>query len=73
VEWARRIRRWAEGREPPDPDRITDRKPPARRRRDVFVYFDNDGDAHAPHDAAALREMLGPGPLYRQASPHAQL
>jgi uncharacterized protein YecE (DUF72 family) len=26
--------------------------------RDVFVYFNNDTAAAAPHDAAVLREML---------------
>jgi len=27
--------------------------------RDLFVYFDNDAAAHAPHDALRLREMFG--------------
>lgn len=27
--------------------------------RDVYVYFDNDGSAHAPADALTLREILG--------------
>jgi uncharacterized protein YecE (DUF72 family) len=30
---------------------------------DVVVYFDNDVDAHAPYDAAALARRLGVGPL----------
>ena len=29
---------------------------------DVYVYFDNDGKAHAPFDALALQERLGVGP-----------
>ena len=28
------------------------------RSRDVYVYFDNDGSAHAPHDALALQTAL---------------
>ncbi|MPY96529.1 MAG: DUF72 domain-containing protein [Actinophytocola sp.] len=40
--------------------------PPAPRRpRDVYVYFDNDVKAHAPHDAMALAELLGTGPASR--------
>jgi len=30
----------------------------AKRARDVFVYFNNDTMAAAPHDAAVLREIL---------------
>ncbi len=56
--WAERIRAWADGREPSDAQRITDRKPPPGRRRDVFVYFDNDHDAHAPVNALALMKRL---------------
>jgi uncharacterized protein YecE (DUF72 family) len=33
--------------------------PRAPDGRDVFVYFDNDVDAHAPFDAIALAERLG--------------
>lgn len=28
------------------------------RQADVFVYFDNDAEGHAPHDAEALRRLL---------------
>lgn len=31
----------------------------SERARDVFVYFNNDVGAAAPHDAAALRDLLG--------------
>lgn len=41
--WADRVRGWA--------------ATPGVRQ--VSVYFDNDGDAHAPHDALRLRERLG--------------
>jgi uncharacterized protein YecE (DUF72 family) len=40
--WARRVDGWRRGRPP----------------RDVYVYFDNDHRAHAPHDAIALRERV---------------
>ncbi len=55
--WARRVRAWAEGGEP----RVRHAGPPAphRRRRDVFVYFDNDKKVRAPKDAHALAERLG--------------
>jgi uncharacterized protein YecE (DUF72 family) len=32
-----------------------------RAHRDVYVYFDNDGHAHAPEDALRLAERLGVG------------
>ena len=34
---------------------------------DVYVYFDNDVDAHAPFDAAGLARRLGVGPVGRAA------
>lgn len=57
--WAERIRRWSRGGEPADAARITDRAPPRRRSRDVYVYFDNDQGAHAPRDAQRLMRRLG--------------
>jgi uncharacterized protein YecE (DUF72 family) len=56
--WARRIRRWAEGREPANARRI-DGTAPARTHRDVYCYFDNDAKVHAPFDALALMRKLG--------------
>lgn len=58
-EWARKIEAWTAGGEPDDPDRITERKPPGRKSRDAYVYFDNDGEAHAPRDAERLMRRLG--------------
>ncbi|HEX6992906.1 MAG TPA: DUF72 domain-containing protein [Gammaproteobacteria bacterium] len=56
-DWARRIRAWRAGRQVRDARTIG--KPPAkRRRRDVYVYFDNDVKAHAPFDALRLAERL---------------
>ena len=57
-DWAERIRAWAEGREPADPERVTDRPPPSDRPRDVYVYFDNDEKTKAPFDARRLMERL---------------
>jgi uncharacterized protein YecE (DUF72 family) len=57
-QWACRIRRWGAGGEPEDARRITGRPAPPARRRDVYVYLDNDRDAHAPRDALALAARL---------------
>lgn len=57
--WAARIRAWRDGDEPEDAERITDRVPPRRKTRDVYVYFDNDAHAHAPRDALRLATRLG--------------
>jgi uncharacterized protein YecE (DUF72 family) len=57
--WAERIRCWQAGDEPSDARRITDRPPPSRAPRDVYVFFDNDYEANAPHDALRLAERLG--------------
>lgn len=58
ADWARRMRSWRAGRQPQGVRRITDRKPPARKSRDVYCYFDNDQQAHAPRDARTLAELL---------------
>jgi uncharacterized protein YecE (DUF72 family) len=57
--WAERIRTWRDGGLPRDSKRITDNKPPPRKTRDVYVYFDNDQQAHAPRDALRLAVRLG--------------
>lgn len=57
--WAKRIETWARASEPDEPQRITDRRPPRRKTRDVYVYFDNDSGGHAPRDAAKLIACLG--------------
>ena len=36
-------------------------KQPRRRRRDVFIYFDNTDKLQAPKDALSLTRMLGQG------------
>jgi uncharacterized protein YecE (DUF72 family) len=57
--WAHRIRAWREGRQPADARTFTDLKPPVRKGRDVYVYFDNDAKVHAPRDAVRLADRLG--------------
>ncbi|MCD2187465.1 DUF72 domain-containing protein [Actinomycetospora soli] len=54
--WADRVRAWASGEARATADTIApgDRAPAVPR--DVWVFFDNDGDAHAPRDALALAE-----------------
>jgi len=57
--WARRIRAWSEGSEVEDARKVEDRPVRAARRRDVYVYFDNDMKVHAPFDAKSLMAKLG--------------
>jgi uncharacterized protein YecE (DUF72 family) len=45
--WTERIRRW---------------RGTGKRRRSVYVYFDNDAKVHAPHDALRLMQRLGLAP-----------
>lgn len=53
--WAARIRAWQEGREAEGEHA----GPPARRKkRDVYVYFDNDAKVRAPFDALNLIKRL---------------
>lgn len=57
--WAERVRRWHAGRQPVDARRITSLPLPSRRKRDVFLYFDNDGHAYAPEQALEMQRLLG--------------
>jgi uncharacterized protein YecE (DUF72 family) len=54
--WADRIVTWARGGEVDDGRKASDRNAVKRKRRDVFVYFDNDMKVRAPFDAAQLRD-----------------
>jgi uncharacterized protein YecE (DUF72 family) len=53
--WARRVVAWARGAEVTDGRRASARDAPKRKRREVFVYFDNDIKVRAPFDAEQLR------------------
>ena len=58
-DWARRIRAWMRGRQPRDNQhRVSDERPPARKSRDVYCYFDNDAKAEAPVDAMKVRDRF---------------
>lgn len=57
--WARRIEAWRRGEEPGEAATVTDRDPPPRKTRPVWVFFDNDARGHAPWDALRLKERLG--------------
>jgi uncharacterized protein YecE (DUF72 family) len=50
AEW---VLAWAKGNEPPT-EKILEKKPPAAKTRDVYVYFDNDAKVRAPFDAQEL-------------------
>ena len=56
--WARRVVAWARGEEVTDGRRASTRDAPKRKRRDVFVYFDNDMKVRAPFDAEQLRDRV---------------
>lgn len=55
--WAARARAWNAGREPKSPRKASAAKPP-RRKREVYVFFDNDMKVRAPYDAQRLIEIL---------------
>jgi uncharacterized protein YecE (DUF72 family) len=54
--WTARIRAWARGEEPDDAERVGGKA--HARRRDVFVYFDNDKKVRAPANAMELIRRL---------------
>jgi uncharacterized protein YecE (DUF72 family) len=51
-DWARRVAARARGGEPDDAERVGAKA--RRRRRDVFLYFDNDAKVRTPADARGL-------------------
>jgi uncharacterized protein YecE (DUF72 family) len=52
--WANRVVAWAQGGEVDNGRKASIRNAPRRKRRDVFVYFDNDMKVRAPFDAEQL-------------------
>lgn len=56
--WARRIKAWASGGEPDDAERVGGKA--RARKRDVFVFFDNDKKVRAPANAMELIRRLRP-------------
>ncbi len=55
--WAARVPLWARGEHPADARLVAPLKA-KRRRRDVYVFFDNDAKVHAPFDAQQLAARL---------------
>ena len=55
--WAKRVAAWRGGGEPPAPLSMSF-TPPTSRKRDIFVYFDNDNKVRAPIDAMALTRLV---------------
>lgn len=55
-EWALRIKAWARGEEPAEAERIGGKA--RARKRDVFVFFDNDKKVRAPANAMELIRRL---------------
>jgi uncharacterized protein YecE (DUF72 family) len=61
--WAERIRAWQKGSEPADAQKISSKKPPTRKSRDIYCFFDNtDVKLRAPFDAQTLMRKLGMPP-----------
>jgi uncharacterized protein YecE (DUF72 family) len=52
--WANRVVAWAQGGEVDNGRKASTRNAAKRKRRDVFVYFDNDMKVRAPFDAEQL-------------------
>jgi uncharacterized protein YecE (DUF72 family) len=55
--WAARAKTWAKGGEPADLPRV-DKSKPAKKPRDVFLYFIHEAKLRAPAAAMALIERL---------------
>lgn len=58
--WADRVAAWARGAEPDDAERVNGKA--RHRRRQVFVYFDNDAKVRAPQDAQGLVRLVSRRP-----------
>jgi uncharacterized protein YecE (DUF72 family) len=56
--WANRVVAWAQGGEVDNGRKASTRNAARRKRRDVFVYFDNDMKVRAPFDAEQLSERV---------------
>ena len=56
--WAKRLRTWAEGKEPSDLPRVDPKHKPKVAPRDVFAYVIHEGKVRAPAAAMALIERL---------------
>jgi uncharacterized protein YecE (DUF72 family) len=55
--WCDRLKHWQSGSQVKDAITISDKKPP-KKKRDAYVYFDNDVKVRAPVDARKLFAMM---------------
>jgi uncharacterized protein YecE (DUF72 family) len=55
--WAEKVEAWRRGGQAGDARTVSEDRPP-RRKRDVYVYFDNDAKVYAPRDAKRLARRL---------------
>jgi uncharacterized protein YecE (DUF72 family) len=61
--WAARIRAWRRGTQPAGGTLAAPgTRPPPRKSRDIYVYFDNDAKIRAPYDALNLDARIHGGP-----------
>jgi uncharacterized protein YecE (DUF72 family) len=58
LDWWAALHSWTAGREPRGAVRVGGRSPKRGKRRDAYVYFDNDAKVQAPFDAQRLAERL---------------
>ena len=56
--WAHRLKKWRAGSAPKDAH-IHASKAKLLKRRDIYVYFDNDAKGYAPFNAIGLAQRLG--------------
>jgi uncharacterized protein YecE (DUF72 family) len=56
--WAKRLKLWAEGKQPDDLPRLDEKHKPKAQPRDVFAYIIHEGKIRAPAGAMALIERL---------------
>ena len=70
--WAHRLQQWRDGSAPKD---AHTHAPRARllKRRDIYVYFDNDAKVHAPFNAMDLAGRLGIARDYEEIKKNAIL
>jgi len=61
--WRGKIDTWSKGQNPKNAERIAPLEKTPPKKRDVFVYFDNDVKVRAPFDAMMLAYKLGVGKL----------
>lgn len=57
-EWSRKVETWHDGRIPPGAEEFSSLRPPDRKTRDVYVYFDNDHLAYAAAEAMRFRDIV---------------